>query len=132
MPDYEYTEKQGQYLAFIYNYTVIHGQPPSDPTAAAEVGTPMSNKETRRRMSKGTSDESAAFLRMSRMQGQVVSGERIYRQAIEKQEGAFATYSAIVADFGGVLDSEHRGLLAELDRRAEAARAAADTAATGD
>ena len=29
MPDYEYTEKQGQYLAFIYNYTVIHGQPPS-------------------------------------------------------------------------------------------------------
>jgi len=30
MPDYEYTEKQGQYLAFIYNYTVIHGQPPSE------------------------------------------------------------------------------------------------------
>jgi hypothetical protein len=30
MPDYEYTEKQGQYLAFIYNYTVIHGQPPAE------------------------------------------------------------------------------------------------------
>jgi hypothetical protein len=30
MTDYEYTEKQGQYLAFIYNYTVIHGQPPSE------------------------------------------------------------------------------------------------------
>jgi hypothetical protein len=30
MPDYEYTEKQGQYLAFIYNYTIIHGQPPSE------------------------------------------------------------------------------------------------------
>ncbi|MFQ6101500.1 MAG: hypothetical protein ACE5OS_09745 [Anaerolineae bacterium] len=30
MPDYDYTEKQGQYLAFIYNYTVIHGQPPSE------------------------------------------------------------------------------------------------------
>ena len=30
MPDYNYTEKQGQYLAFIYNYTVIHGQPPSE------------------------------------------------------------------------------------------------------
>jgi len=30
MPDYSYTEKQGQYLAFIYNYTVIHGQPPAE------------------------------------------------------------------------------------------------------
>ena len=30
MPNYDYTEKQGQYLAFIYNYTVIHGQPPSE------------------------------------------------------------------------------------------------------
>ena len=29
MSNIEYTEKQGQYLAFIYNYTVIHGQPPS-------------------------------------------------------------------------------------------------------
>ena len=110
-------------------HTIIrHGQPPSDPTAAAEVGTPMSNKETRRRMSKGTSDKSSAFLRMSRMQGQVVSGERIYRQAVEKQDGAFATYTAIVADFGKVLDNEHRGLLAELERREQEAKAAtADT-----
>ena len=30
MHNYDYTEKQGQYLAFIYNYTVIHGQPPSE------------------------------------------------------------------------------------------------------
>ena len=30
MSDYDYTAKQGQYLAFIYNYTVIHGQPPSE------------------------------------------------------------------------------------------------------
>jgi hypothetical protein len=29
MPDYDYTSKQGQYLAFIYNYTVMHRQPPS-------------------------------------------------------------------------------------------------------
>jgi len=29
MVDYQYTDKQGQYLAFIYNYTVIHGRPPS-------------------------------------------------------------------------------------------------------
>jgi Mn-dependent DtxR family transcriptional regulator len=26
----DWTEQQGQYLAFIYNYTVIHGQPPSE------------------------------------------------------------------------------------------------------
>jgi Mn-dependent DtxR family transcriptional regulator len=30
MTDYDYTEKQGQYLAFIYNYTVIAGRPPSE------------------------------------------------------------------------------------------------------
>jgi Mn-dependent DtxR family transcriptional regulator len=30
MPEHDWTEKQGQYLAFIYNYTVIHGQPPSE------------------------------------------------------------------------------------------------------
>ena len=26
----KFTEKQGQYLAFIYNYTRIHGQPPAE------------------------------------------------------------------------------------------------------
>jgi Mn-dependent DtxR family transcriptional regulator len=26
----EYTKKQGQYLAFIYNYTRINGRPPSE------------------------------------------------------------------------------------------------------
>jgi hypothetical protein len=30
MPEHDWTEKQGQYLAFIYNYSVIHGQPPSE------------------------------------------------------------------------------------------------------
>ena len=30
MPDYDYTEKQGQYLAFIYNYTLINGRPPAE------------------------------------------------------------------------------------------------------
>jgi len=25
-----FTEKQGQYLAYIYNYTVINGQPPAE------------------------------------------------------------------------------------------------------
>ena len=28
MPDY--TEKQGQYLAFIHNYTLINGRPPAE------------------------------------------------------------------------------------------------------
>jgi DNA-binding MarR family transcriptional regulator len=26
----EYTDKQGQYLAFIYNYTKINGRPPAE------------------------------------------------------------------------------------------------------
>ena len=26
----KFTEKQGQYLAYIYNYTVINGQPPAE------------------------------------------------------------------------------------------------------
>ena len=30
MPEHNWTEKQGQYLAFIYNYTVIHGEPPAE------------------------------------------------------------------------------------------------------
>jgi hypothetical protein len=30
MSDYDYTEKQGQYLAFIYNYTLINGRPPAE------------------------------------------------------------------------------------------------------
>jgi hypothetical protein len=30
MPKNEWTEKQGQHLAFIYNYTVIHGEPPAE------------------------------------------------------------------------------------------------------
>ena len=30
MPEHDWTETQGQYLAFIYNYTVMHGQPPSE------------------------------------------------------------------------------------------------------
>jgi Mn-dependent DtxR family transcriptional regulator len=29
MPD-QFTAKQGQYLAFIYNYTRIHGRPPAE------------------------------------------------------------------------------------------------------
>ena len=31
MPQYEaFTKKQGQYLAFIYNYTKINGRPPAE------------------------------------------------------------------------------------------------------
>ena len=28
--DSRFTQKQGQYLAFIHNYSVIHGRPPSE------------------------------------------------------------------------------------------------------
>jgi hypothetical protein len=31
MTEKRWTEKQGQYLAYIYNYTVIHGEPPAGP-----------------------------------------------------------------------------------------------------
>jgi hypothetical protein len=31
MSEKRWTEKQGQYLAYIYNYTVIHGEPPAGP-----------------------------------------------------------------------------------------------------
>jgi hypothetical protein len=30
MPEHNWTEKQGQYLAFIYNYSMIHGEPPAE------------------------------------------------------------------------------------------------------
>ena len=30
MAGYQFTNLQGQYLAFIYNYTVIHREPPSE------------------------------------------------------------------------------------------------------
>jgi hypothetical protein len=30
MPEHNWTEKQGQYLAFIHNYSVIHGEPPAE------------------------------------------------------------------------------------------------------
>jgi DNA-binding MarR family transcriptional regulator len=39
MPEVKWTEKQGQYLAFIYNYTVIHGQPPSETDMQRFFGT---------------------------------------------------------------------------------------------
>jgi Mn-dependent DtxR family transcriptional regulator len=29
-PNLSFTDKQGQYLAFIYNYTQIHGHPPAE------------------------------------------------------------------------------------------------------
>ncbi len=30
MPQRRYTDKQGQYLAFIYYYTKMHGRPPAE------------------------------------------------------------------------------------------------------
>jgi hypothetical protein len=99
-------------------HTIIrHGQPPSAPTAAAEVGTPNANKETRRRMRKGTSTKSDAFLRLAWMQQQVMGGERIYRPAIERQPGAFEQYTLLVKEFGSALQEEYDGILDEMMRR---------------
>jgi len=39
MPEREWTKKQGQYLAFIYNYTVIHGRPPAEADMQRFFGT---------------------------------------------------------------------------------------------
>lgn len=39
MCEQQWTEKQGQYLAFIYNYTVIHGRPPSQADLQRFFGT---------------------------------------------------------------------------------------------
>lgn len=39
MSEKEWTEKQGQYLAFIYNYRVIHGRPPAEADMQRFFGT---------------------------------------------------------------------------------------------
>ena len=36
----QFTEKQGQYLAFIHNYSVIHGRPPAEGDMERFFGTP--------------------------------------------------------------------------------------------
>lgn len=108
------------------DHTIIrHGEPVSGPTAAAEAGTPNANKETRRRMDKGTSDKSDDFLRLAWMQQQIIACGRIYQPAAEKQSGAFENYLNYAAEFGGALQSESDGIAAELSRREAAAAAAA-------
>lgn len=115
------------------DHTIIrHGEPVSGPTAAAEVGTPNANKETRRRMDKGTSGKSDDFLRLAWMQQQIIACGRIYQPAAEKQSGAFENYLSYVAEFGGVLQSESDGITAELSRREAAAAAAAAEGGAGD
>lgn len=111
-------------------HTIIrHGQPPTGPTSAAEVGTPNANKETRRRMRKGTSTKPDAFLRLAWMQQQVMGGERIYRPAIERQPGAFEQYTGLVKEFGVTLQEEYDGLMDESQRR-EGMAAPADADST--
>jgi repressor LexA len=39
MSEPKWTEKQGQYLAFIHNYTLIHGQPPAETDMQRFFGT---------------------------------------------------------------------------------------------
>ncbi len=118
-------------------HTIIrHGQPPTGPTSAAKVGDPNANKETRRRIRKGTSDKPDAFLRLVRMQQAALAGERLYRLAVERQPGAFAAYRDAVHEFGSALQEERDELAAEVERRdsaaAEADSLAAAAAATAE
>ncbi|HPF69635.1 MAG TPA: hypothetical protein PLQ13_03100 [Candidatus Krumholzibacteria bacterium] len=107
-------------------HTIIrHGQQVGGLTDAADVGSPNANKESRRRMRKGTSTKSDAFLRLAWMQQQVMGGERIAQPAIERQPGAFENYTDLVNSFGGALREEQDGLIAEMAKRDKAAAAAA-------
>jgi hypothetical protein len=96
-------------------------------TDAAEVGTPIANKKTRRRVRKGEADEHPnALRRLTRMQTIGISSVRLRQPAIEKQGETFDHYVAATEEFASILQTELNVLLNERQRRAEAA-AAADT-----
>ena len=65
-----------------------HGSEVTGLTDAAEVGTPMASKKTRRRVRKGEAEEHPdALRRLTRLQTLLVSAGRIERPAVERQEG---------------------------------------------
>jgi hypothetical protein len=99
-----------------------HGAEVGDLTDAAEVGTPMASKKTRRRVRKGEAEEHPeALRRLTRLQTIFVSARRIQQPASERQEDTFERYSALVEEFGDILAYEHALVQVELDRRAAAA-----------
>ncbi len=99
-------------------------------TDAAEVGTPMATKKTRRRVRSGEADEHPdALRRLTRMQTLLFSSGRLRLSASEKQNDSFERYQNMVSEFGSILETEMNILLNEQQRREDAAVAAAEVAA---
>lgn len=97
-------------------------------TDAAEVGTPMANKKTRRRIRKGEAEELPdALRRLSRMQTIVVSARRIEVPAVDNQGDSFHQMQGLCVEFGEILRTEQAIIMNEQERRKPAA---ADTEAT--
>jgi len=102
-----------------------HGSEVGGLTDAAEVGTPMASKKTRRRVRKGEAEEHPdALRRLTRLQTIQVSAGRIQRPAVERQEGAFESYTGLVKEFGEIIGAEEALVRTELEQRAAAAAAA--------
>ncbi|RKZ13636.1 hypothetical protein DRQ50_10180 [bacterium] len=98
-------------------------------TDAAEVGTPIPNKKTRRRVRKGEAEEHpAALRRLTRMQTIIISAKRIEVMAANKQADSFETFTSLCSEFADILRTEEAVVLNEMTRREQDA-AAADSAA---
>ena len=96
-------------------------------TDAAEVGTPMATKKTRRRVRSGEAYEHPdALRRLTRMQTLLFSTGRLRLSASEKQNDSFERYERMVSEFGSILETEMDILLNEQKRREDAAVAAAE------
>lgn len=105
-----------------HNAYTTHGT-----TDAAEVGTPMATKKTRRRVRSGEAYEHPdALRRLTRMQTLLFSSGRLGLSAGEKQNDSFERYGNMVAEFGSILRTEMNILLNEQQRREDAAVAAAE------
>ena len=98
-------------------------------TDAAEVGTPIANKKTRRRVRKGEAEEHPeALRRLTRMQTILVSTRRSEVMAADRQGDSFERFTTLCSEFTDILRSDEAVLINEFDRRDRAA-AAADSAA---
>lgn len=100
----------------------------SGTTDAAEVGTPMPSKKTRRRVRAGQAEEMPdALRRLTRLQTIVVGFGRRAQPAIERQGDAFEGVSGSAREFGDIIGMELAIVQHELGKRDQAA-AAADSA----
>jgi hypothetical protein len=97
-------------------------------TDAAEVGTPMATKKTRRRIRKGEAEELPdALRRLTRMQTIVVSARRIEVPAVDRQGETFEQLQGMCREFGEILRTEQAVIVNEQLRRQEAAAGTTDT-----